>query len=135
MRKSYFFNFLYNIIKYKKFYYEIKFLGQYVEIKQKTSFSHPFEDNKRILIYGFGPYGEELFVKQFCKSKIVGIVDRNFKIMGNYIEAPSCIDNYSFDYVVVTTMNSKAQAEIYRYLHNQHNIPKEKIVLLYYVDE
>lgn len=132
MNKLSFSSFFFNIVKYKKFYFEIKYLGEYAK-NDKTVLSKPLEFNKKILIYGFGPYGEELFVKLFCKCVLVGVVDRNYKKMERYISDPSLVDHYSFDYVVVTAMNSKARKEIFDYLHLQHKIPEEKIVLLDYV--
>lgn len=97
-----------------------------------TVLSSDIENNKKIIIYGFGPYGEELFVNLFFKNRIVGIYDKDYKSKGIYIESPDKIDSSCFDFVIVTVMNENARKSIVDFLKKK-NISEEKIILVNYL--
>lgn len=121
----------FNLIKYNIFYFDTKFFGDYSDLNISTYLSKQIE-NKKIIIYGFGPYGEEYFVKLFDKNRIMGIYDKNYALMeNNYIESPYNISKNDFDYVIVTVMNQRARSSIINFLIEK-GVAEKKIVFVEY---
>lgn len=123
--------FLSNLIKYKFFYFDTKYFGIYIDSNVPTSLSEQIGRNKKIVIYGFGPYGEEYFVNLFDKHRILGVYDRNYELLGKYVESPESITRISFDYVIVTVMNERARKSVVNYLLEK-GISENRIVFVEY---
>ena len=124
-------NFIFNLTKYNFFYYKTRLFGSYFINNEYTELSQKIDDYKKLLIYGFGPYGEEYFVKLFYKNKIIGICDINYELLNEHIMSPCTIKDISFDYVIVTVMDEKARKVVINNLLGM-GISYEKIVLINY---
>ena len=133
MLKKNLLSFLFNLIKYKLFYFDTKYFGDYSESNVPTSLSEEIGSRKKIVIYGFGPYGEEYFVKLFDKYRILGVYDRNYDQLGKCVEPPDLITRNSFDYVIVTVMNERVRKSIVNFLLEK-GITKNRIVFVEYND-
>ncbi|SFS90676.1 hypothetical protein SAMN02910357_02508 [Succinivibrio dextrinosolvens] len=125
-------SFIFNLKKYKLFYFEIKYLGGYTEVIKNTQLSRNISPGKRIYIYGFGPYGQEYFIKLFSLYKIIDIFDLNFKYIVGPISNPEIINSNSIDYVIVTVMNENAKNNVVNFLLNK-GISLEKIIFVNYL--
>lgn len=128
MKKNNLLVFLVNIFKYKFFYFDTKYFGDY-DLNSPTTLSQQIKKNKKVIIYGFGPYGEEYFLKFFDLYRIIGIYDRNFEQMDKYIESPEVICEKNFDYVIVTVMNKRARNSVVNFLLEK-GISENKIVFI-----
>ena len=102
----------------------------------KLSYLFPFPKAKkdsRIVIYGMGVYGKRLYryIENTGFCKLVISVDKNYKdiVKTQYrVIPPEEINNYEFDYVVVTLSFAGVRANVYEYLKSF--IPVEKICLI-----
>lgn len=123
--------FISNIKKYKKFYFEIKYLSDFSDEILNTFLSKKIHSGKKVVIYGFGPYGQEYFVKLFYHFYIQDIYDKNFAYIVGPINDPNDICSTDFDYIIVTVMNVDARNSVISFLKNK-KIDDDKIVLLNY---
>ena len=124
--------FIHNLIKYRLFYYLIKNYGQFIYRNSETEFSKDIDlKNKKVIIYGFGPYGEEKLVDLFHSSYIVGIYDQQYKKMSHHVKNPDKIIPNSFDFVVVTVMNENIRQAVIEFLKNK-KVSSEQIIYLKY---
>lgn len=125
--------FIKNLIQYKFYYFKVKFFGEYFVNNERTILSKQIEKNKNVIIYGFGPYGEEYFIYSFTRFRIKGLYDKNYKKMDIRIENPDLITNRSFDYIIVTVMEKKARESVVSFLLDK-NIQKDKMIFVNYDD-
>lgn len=125
-----FFSYLKNIIRYKFFYFETIYFAENNKLPQ-TTISKNIEKGKKLIIYGFGPYGVEYFLKFIKKNQIIGIYDKNFECMDSDINNPEDIDVNSFDYVIVTVMNKELRKTAIEFL-TKKGIPDNKFVYVLY---
>ncbi|SFS90658.1 hypothetical protein SAMN02910357_02506 [Succinivibrio dextrinosolvens] len=127
-------SFFYNLFKYRFFFIETKLLVTFCDQNAKTFLSNNIDKNKKIVIYGFGPYGEEYFVNFFCDYRIIGVYDADYaEFNSRFIFNPEIINRASFDYVVITVMNPETRKSIVNFLLKK-GISKEKIVYINYKD-
>lgn len=127
--------FLPYICNIKKFYYlyiKTKLLGDYY-CNDVTRLSQKLERNKKVIIYGFGPYGEEYFIKLFNKCHILGVFDINYKQKGFQVRSPEFISDVMFDYVVITVMDEYAKQSLVD-LFLKKGIALDKIIFVEYED-
>lgn len=123
--------FVSNLKKYKLFYFEIKYLSDFCDDNQCTVLSKKIDFGKKIVIYGFGPYGQEYFVKLFSSFNIIDIYDKNFAYMEGKISDPEEMSSIEFDYVIVSVMNIEARKSVISFLKNK-KIDDDKIVFINY---
>ena len=117
-------------LEFKCLYYVVKFF--YDESLKNTKLSTGIEPGKKVAIYGFGPYGEQTFIKYYYVYKIVSIFDIKYKTLPNCIKSPEKIVKFDFDYIIVTVMDEIIRREVINFLLSK-GIPEEKIVhLIYY---
>lgn len=123
--------FLVNLFIFRFLFFKTRIFGEYFYDNEEWGLSKLISYKKNIAIYGFGPYGQDFFVRSFNKYIITGIYDINYKTMNCYIKAPDeiCID--CFDYIVVTVMEKKTRNSVIDFLHSK-GIKDEKIILLNY---
>lgn len=124
-----------NFKKYGFFFFKIFFCGSYFINEKKINYSKKIENNKKISIYGFGPYGEKTFLNFFLQNEIVNIYDMKFYLKPLCIKSPDdlCADVDFFDYIVVTVMNSDIRESVIEFLKTK-GVPAEKIVYANYVN-
>ena len=122
-----FFIIIRNLIKYNLLYIESRILSFYSSIADSCYYSNKLPFFSRIVIYGFGPYGEFAFVNLFKSHYIVDIFDLNNKKFGNKVKSPEFINKNDFDYVVVTVLNKVAQKDVYSFLKRK-GIDDNKII-------
>lgn len=118
-----------NYLKFHLFYHETKFLGDNFIYNKKWKLSQNIESGNKIIIYGFGPYGQESFVKFFGEYYIAGIYDLKYKELGNFIESPDNIVNGKFDYVLITVMSNKVRNSVIDFLLSK-GVTREKILYI-----
>ena len=129
MKLHQFLLFMKNLNKYKKFYYDERSFYNFNDNNKKTKLSLDIPLGKEVVIYGFGPYGKDIFVNYFSNYKINGIYDKKKYKDEKVIKNPERGITEQFDYIIVTVMDDNARKEIGELL--EKSIPKEKIV---YVD-
>ncbi|SFS89217.1 hypothetical protein SAMN02910357_02431 [Succinivibrio dextrinosolvens] len=122
--------FISNIKRFGCFYFKTKILGYGFKDNKSTKLSKVIEKGKRISIYGFGPYGEELFVRLFSNNLIINIYDRDSYFMDEYVRSPQVINKDEFDYIVITVMNPNVRKALITFLSEK--ISSNKIVYLEY---
>lgn len=125
--------FFFNIVKYRFFFFKTKCLSYFFNFTKPTVLSRDIELSKKIVIYGFGPYGEEIFVELFSKNRIEGVYDKKFEFFGSFVEDPNLINSKEFEYVVVTVMDDNTRKTVINFL-KEKNIPEEKIIYVDYVN-
>lgn len=130
---NYFLVFFSNFIRYRFFFFKTKFLSYFFNFTKPTILSRDIEPSKKIVIYGFGPYGEDVFVELFSKNRIEGIYDKKFEVFGSFVKNPNLINSKEFEYVVVTVMDDNARKTVINFL-KEKNIPEAKIIYVDYIN-
>ena len=120
--------FISNLKKYKLFFFQVKYFG-YTDANITTCFSRDIPIGKKIIIYGFGPYGQEYFINCFSKYKIIDLYDLKYKKINKKIKNPNKINFKSFDYVIVTVMNINARKSVLHFLKYKQ-VSEEQIILI-----
>lgn len=103
---------------------------------EEKDYLFPFSKVKRgsnIIIYGMGTYGQLLFryIKRSGFCNVMICVDRNYielSEQGISVLAPSEIDKYSYDAIVVANSFATVRESIYKELSMKY--PKDKICLM-----
>lgn len=87
----------------------------------------------RIMIYGAGDNGKSIYHNDLRgRDDVVCFIDSAEHIHGSKISdvsviAPCEINNYDYDYIIVSVSDVKAKAEIVDSLARHHSVPIEKI--------
>jgi len=126
------FSFIHNYKKYGLLFFKIYFCGIFFH-KKKIIYSKKIEKNKKISIYGFGPYGEKAFIYFFPRNDIVNIYDKKFYLKPLSVSPiyDICNDIEFFDYIIVTVMNYEMRKAVENFLKNR-GVPERKIVYVNY---
>lgn len=86
--------------------------------------------NKRVVLYGGGRNGKEIFASvlhsSFCR--VIGWADRNYLVLGYPMMNPEQIKELDYEYIYVTVSNREIQKEIVDYLINVCKASIENIV-------
>ncbi|SKB94969.1 hypothetical protein SAMN06296386_11036 [Lachnospiraceae bacterium] len=107
----------------------------YVEQCKKEYFSQQIDRDKnckKIIIYGYGKYGQELYHRIFgCRNaNVICIVDINSeRYSGDLVDvsAPDVINKMEYDYIVISLLDTKKCDEIKKLLLLS-GVQKEKII-------
>lgn len=130
-RKICYSNYFSNLFKYNFLYFRTKLWRYYFIKNEEWGLSKKINTKSKISIYGFGPYGQEIFINLFKNNLITGIYDLNFREINKSIENPDSIDSNIFDQIIVTVMDKEARNSVVRFLQRK-GISTEKIVFIVY---
>ena len=112
---------------------ESKLLCFYSNVGPNCCYSFKPPVHSKIIIYGFGPYGEYGFTDLFNSCEILDIYDMNFNNYGKKIKSPEFVNAHTFDYILVTVMNKDARNNVLKFLKNK-GIDENKIIYIEYLN-
>lgn len=94
----------------------------------------PKVENQRIIIYGAGSIGREVYPELAGRNQIIAWTDKDYQrlptIYCEKIESPQIIKDTSFDYIVVTVIRKALVQEIREELECVYGVPSEKILFV-----
>lgn len=108
-------------------------LEEMQRVKNMETFFSKMTNGNRMVIYGAGKIGRQLFAQLLVDSscKICGWLDKNYMEIGYPVQPPERLSSVDFDYILIAIKSEKIRDEIKKYLLD-NGVEEKKILWGYY---